>query len=74
LNGRWQDDWIGSWNMGRVDKLLIGNFNGGSNWDDVFIRNNNWFGLLRSYQSYLVMTAIHRDWIHRHKYHRLGWW
>ncbi|MCD9019288.1 M64 family metallopeptidase [Parachryseolinea silvisoli] len=74
LNGRWQDDWIGSWNMGRVDKLLIGNFNDGAKWDDVFIRNNNWFGLLRSYQSYLVMTAIHRDWIHRHKYHRLGWW
>jgi hypothetical protein len=74
LNGGWQSNWIGSWNLGSVDRLLVGNFNGGAGWDDIFIRNNNWFGLLRSHSYSVHLTAIHPKWIHRHKYHSSGWW
>lgn len=74
LSGGWQDDWINSWNLGQVDKFLVANFNGGAGWEDLFVRNSNWFGLLRSHQTSVALNAIHRDWIHNHNYHRLGWW
>ncbi|MBK8955284.1 MAG: VCBS repeat-containing protein [Saprospiraceae bacterium] len=74
LSGSWQSDWIGSWNLGSPDRILVGDFAGSADWEDIFIRNNDWFGLLRSYQSSVGLTAIYPRWIHRHNYHRLGWW
>ena len=74
LSGGWQDGWIGSWNLGAADLFLVGNFNGGSGWDDLFIRNDNWFGLLRSSRYSLSLNAIYPKWIHRHNYHNLGHW
>jgi len=74
LSASYQADWIGSWNLGNPDLLLVGDFAGTAHWGDLFIRNDNWFGLLRSYQNSVGLTAIYPKWIHRHKYHRLGWW
>jgi hypothetical protein len=73
LTGGWQANWIGSWNLGSVDRFLVANYNGRGG-DDLFVRNDDWFGLLRSYSSSLQMTAIYPKWIHRHRYHWLGWW
>jgi len=74
LGGSWQSDWIGSWNLGSVDRFLVANFNGDAGWDDLFVLNDNWFGLLRSHRSSVQLNAIYPKWIHRHRYHRLGWW
>jgi hypothetical protein len=74
LGGGWQDNWIGSWNLGSVDRLIVGNFNGGSGWDDLFIRNDNWFGLLRSYRTSVRNTKIFPRYIRNEKYHSTGWW
>jgi hypothetical protein len=74
LTESWQDDWIGSWNLGSPDKFLVGNFNGGSGFDDLMVRNNDWFGLLRSQALSVRLEAIYPNWIHRHRYHNLGWW
>ena len=74
LQGRWQKDWVGSWNLGSVDRFLVGNFAGGAGWDDLFIRNDNWFGMLRSNSTRVNQVAIHHDWIHDTEYHSLGWW
>ena len=74
LSGGWQADWIGSWNLGPPDHFLVANFIGGAGWDDLFVRNSNWFGLLRSYSGSVGLSAIHPKWIHNHRYHRLGWW
>lgn len=74
LAGGWQADWIGSWNLGSVDRYLVGNFNGGAGWADLFVRNNDWFGMLRSHSQSVQMVSIYPRWIHRHQYHRLGWW
>jgi hypothetical protein len=74
LSGGWQDDWINSWNLGANDKFLIGNFNGGAGWDDLFVRNSDWFGSLQSYNSSVGLTAIDPKWIHDHRYHVQGWW
>jgi hypothetical protein len=74
LSGGWQDNWIGSWNLGAADKFLVANFNGGAGWDDLFVRNSDWFGLLRSQSSSVTNPAIYPKWIHNHRFHRLAWW
>ena len=74
LSGGWQDNWINSWNLGRNDKFLVANFNGGAGWDDLFVRNSDWFGTLQSYNTSVGLTAIDPKWIHNHRYHSLGWW
>ena len=74
LNGGWQDDWIGSWNLGKGDRFLVCNFNGGSGWDDLLVYNDGWFGLLRSLSNRVTLTAIYPKWIHNHNYHAQGWW
>jgi hypothetical protein len=74
LSGGWQADWVDDWNLGADDKLLAGNFNGMSGWDDLFIYNNDWFGMLRSYKTSSGLARIYPKWIHNHNYHGLGWW
>ncbi len=74
LNGGWQDDWIGSWNLGSADRFIVANFNGGSGWDDLLVYNDGWFGLLRSLSNRVAQTAIYPDWIHNHNFQELGWW
>jgi hypothetical protein len=74
LSGGFQTDWIGNWNLGTVDKLVVANFNGGSGWDDLFIYNDDWFGCLRSLSNSVANTAIYPRWIHDHRYQELGWW
>jgi hypothetical protein len=74
LSGGWQDNWIGSWNLGQVDNFAVLNFNGAAGLDDLAVFNDSWFGLLRSSGSAVWLNAIHRLWIHNHTYHTNGWW
>jgi hypothetical protein len=77
LSGGWQDNWIGSWNLGLNDKFVVANFNGGSGWDDLFVYNHvgdGWFGLLRSRRSSLTLSAIYPTYIHNYNFHSMGWW
>ncbi len=74
LGGSFQSDWIGSWNLGRVDQFVVANFNGGAGWDDLLVFNDGWFGMFRSLASSVTLTSIYPDWIHNHRYHSAGWW
>lgn len=74
LQGSWQDDWIGGWNLGSVDDFHVADFRGGAGWVDLFIYNQGWFGLLRSQQNRYALEAIYRKWIHNHRYHGFGFW
>lgn len=74
LVGSWQDDWIGSWNLGDGDDFHVADFRGAAGWDDLFVYNKNWFGLLRSYSTSFHLEAIYPKWIHNHRYHAYGWW
>jgi len=74
LSGSWQDDWINSWNLGTVDKLVVANFSGGAGWDDLYIFNDNWLGLLRSYGSSVALTAIYPRFIRDFPYQWYGHW
>lgn len=74
LSGSWQRDRIGGWNLGKVDRFLVGNFNGLGGWDDLFVYNSEWFGMLRSRTGSVVLDSIFRWWINEVEYHEFGWW
>lgn len=74
LQGSWQSNWIGSWNLGNSDKFHVADFRGTSGWDDLIVYNNDWLGLLRSYSNVFVQETMYRKWIHNHRYHASGWW
>ena len=74
LKGSWQDDWIGGWNLGSGDDFGVGEFRGSAGWDDLFVFNDGWFGMLRSYSNQYALETIYRKWIHNHRYHKWGWW
>ena len=74
VSGSWQDDWIGSWNLGDSDSFHVADFRGAAGWEDLFVYNKNWFGLLRSYSTRYQLEALYPKWIHNHRYHAYGWW
>jgi hypothetical protein len=74
LQGTWQDDWIGGWNLGSVDDFHVADFRGGAGWDDLIVFNKNWLSLLRSHSNHYRMEAIYPKWIHNHRYHPSGLW
>jgi hypothetical protein len=74
LSGSYQSDWIGGWNLGSADNFLVGDFNGAAGWDDLFVFNSSWFGMLRSYSSSVGQVSMHHQWIHDHEYHEWNWW
>ncbi len=66
-----------SWNqpyLGPVDQFHVADFRGDKAWEDLFIYNRNWFGLLRSYRNRYVTETIYPRRIHNHRYHGFGWW
>ena len=74
LSGSWQDDWIGSWNLGDGDAFYAADFRGDQDWEDLFVYNKNWFGLLRSKKNRYQLETIYPKWIHNHRFHASGWW
>jgi hypothetical protein len=73
LSGSWSADWVGGWNLGAVDKILVSHYEGSAGWPDIFIRNNNWFGLLRRAASGFVMDRIYFHWIYTALYDSKPW-
>ena len=69
LSGIWQEGWIGGWNLGSVDSLKVVDFRGTAQWDDLFIFNKNWFGLLRGQGSRFALETIYYKWVENHRYH-----
>lgn len=60
--------------MHDYDEILVGNYNGGGGWSDIFIRNSDWFGLLRSRANRFVLDEIYPRWITDHEHHDANWW
>ncbi len=73
LSGSWSADWVGGWNLGAGDRLLVANYEGGRGRADIFIRNKNWFGLLRRADTGLVMDHIYFHWIYAPLYDARPW-
>ncbi len=74
LDGYWQKDWVDGWNLGADDQFLVGNYSGGSGWDDLIVRNADWLGLLRSQANSVAADSLYYKWIHDFEYHKTGLW
>lgn len=73
LSGSWSQEWVGGWHLGIVDKILPANYEGGTGRADIFIRNNEWFGMLRRSPGGFVMDRIYYHWIYTAFYDSTPW-
>ena len=73
LSGSWSADWVGGWNLGGADKILVANYEGGPGKADIFIRNNEWLGLLRRGAGGFIMDRIYYHWIYTPLYDAKPW-
>ena len=64
LSGSWSMDWVGNWNLGRSDQILVGNYSNVGARPDVFIRNSDYFGMLRGESSGFSMDRIYFHWLY----------
>jgi hypothetical protein len=74
LQGSWQADRIGGWNLSYLDSFRPAEFRGASGWTDLFVFNKSVFGLLRSQANSYQAEAIYPYHIHNHRYQRGGLW
>jgi hypothetical protein len=69
----WSADWVGGWNLGGGDQLLVTNYEGGLGRPDIFIRNDEWFGQLRYTPWGFTMDRIYYHWLSAPLYDSKPW-
>ena len=69
LSASWSEDWIGEWNLGTVDRFEVCDFEGVGAKRNLFVHNENWFGILRSSPGFSLLKIYH-EWIHNYRYGR----
>jgi hypothetical protein len=69
LNARWSVDWVGEWNLGGVDRFEPCDYEGVGGRRDLFVHNQNWFGMIRANPN-LSLQRIYYRWIHNYHYGR----
>jgi hypothetical protein len=70
-------DWVGEWNPGAADRFEPCNFQGGtirpfrrgSGKPDLFVHNQDWFGMIRGNPDFSLQKIYYR-WIHNYRYGR----
>jgi hypothetical protein len=67
LNCDWTADWIDGWHLGTVDHFEPCDYQGSGRRADLFVHNQDWFGMLRSAAPY-ALDKIYYRWIHNYKY------
>jgi hypothetical protein len=72
LSASFQGDWIGGWNLGSMDKIVIADRPSGK--DELFIHNDNWFGYMAYNSSGFYLRSMYKDYIHAFKHHDYGWY
>jgi len=70
----WQSDWIGGWRLGEVDEFKVCDFKGTGGWEDLFVFNDDWFGLLRSHRAAYQLESFNYKYINQVRYHEWGVW
>jgi hypothetical protein len=69
LRGSWKEDWVGEWNLGAVDQFVPCNYEGVAGKRDLFVHNQDWFGMIRAAPT-LSLQKIYYRWIHNYRYGR----
>ncbi len=73
LSGQFATDWVGGWNLGPADSLSVANYEGGVGAADIFIRNNEWFGLIRKTTAGFWLDRLYYHWIYTALYDSAPW-
>jgi len=73
LRGKWVKDWIGGWNLGKLDKIQVANYEGGNGEPDIIISNKNWLGMIRKRNSGFTLDRIYQSWIYSPLYDKTPW-
>jgi hypothetical protein len=69
LSATWSADWVGEWNLGQVDLFVPCDYEGVGGRRDLFVHNQNWFGMMRSTPG-MVLDKLYYRWIHNYRYGR----
>jgi hypothetical protein len=69
LSAAWRADWVGEWNLGAVDRFEVCNYEGAAGERDLFVHNQDWFGMIRATPA-LSLQRIYYRWIHNYRYGR----
>lgn len=69
LSASWAADWVGEWNLGSVDRFEACNYEGGTTRRDLFVHNQDWFGMIRATPG-LQLQKIYYRWIHNYRHGR----
>jgi hypothetical protein len=73
LSGSWSADWVGGWNLGAVDKILVSHYDGVSGKSDIIIRNDQWAGMIRKATAGFLLDRIYFHWIYTALYDTKPW-
>ena len=65
----WAADWVGEWNLGGVDRFAACDYEGAGYRRDLFVRNQDWFGMIRATPG-LTLDRLYYRWIHTYHYGR----
>jgi hypothetical protein len=69
VSAAWKADWVGEWNLGSVDRFEVCNYEGVAGQRDLFVHNQDWFGMIRALPA-LSLQRIYYKWIHNYRYGR----
>jgi hypothetical protein len=69
VSAAWRADWVGEWNLGAVDRFEVCNYEGVAGERDLFVHNQDWFGMMRATPA-LSLQRIYYRWIHNYRYGR----
>jgi hypothetical protein len=69
LTASWSADWVGEWNLGKVDRFEPSNFEGLSGRRGLIVHNHDWLGMIRAAPA-LQLQKIYYRWIHNYRHGR----
>jgi len=69
LRASFTGDWVGEWNLGGIDKFEVCNYQGLPGQPNLFVHNQDWFGMMQGRQG-LTLQKIYYRWIHNYRYGR----
>jgi len=69
LAASWREDWVGEWNLGTSDKFEVCDFEGTGKQRNLFVHNQQWFGIMRATPN-LSLLKIYHKWIHNYRHGR----
>jgi hypothetical protein len=65
----WAADWVGEWHIGTVDRFEPCDYQGSGAKADLFVHNQNWFGMMRA-AAPVDLDRIYYRYIHNYRYGR----